>query len=116
MFKPFTTSRALRVALLFVSIVALLFVSIVALPFVLAVPALAQGGPPGMGGPAKVVVGAARDGVLSPQAEYRGTVFFKEVSDVATEVNGKVIARPPANARGCWRYALHSVGVPARRP
>lgn len=67
-------------------------VVMLALLSVLPVQAFAQGGPPGMGGPAKVVVGEAHEGVLSPQAEYRGSVYFKEVSDVATEVNGKVTA------------------------
>lgn len=51
----------------------------------------AQGGPPNQG-PAKVVATEGREGVLAPQAEYRGTVYFKEVSEVATEVQGKVIA------------------------
>ena len=41
-------------------------------------------------GAAKVVTAHARSGVLAPHAEFRGTVFFKEVSHVATEVNGKV--------------------------
>lgn len=51
----------------------------------------AQGGPPNQG-PAKVVATEGREGVLAPQAQYRGTVYFKEVSEVATEVEGKVIA------------------------
>ena len=53
--------------------------------------ASAQGGPPGQG-PSKVEVASAQDGILSPQSEFRGSVYFKEVSDVATEVNGKVTA------------------------
>ncbi len=51
----------------------------------------AQGGPSNQG-PAKVVATEGREGVLAPQAEYRGTVYFKEVSDVASEVAGKVTA------------------------
>ncbi len=43
-------------------------------------------------GPAKVAVGPVVDGVLAPQADYVGTVYFHEVSDVASEVRGKVKA------------------------
>ena len=43
------------------------------------------------GGPAKVVVGTVREGLLTPRQGFPGTVFFKEVSDVATEISGKVI-------------------------
>lgn len=40
----------------------------------------------------KVVTATGQMGVLSPRAEFRGTVYFKEVSEVATEVSGKVVA------------------------
>lgn len=53
------------------------------------VPAQAQR--PGFGGPARVVVEAVHEGLLTPRQKFGGTVFFKEVSDVATEISGKVI-------------------------
>jgi len=40
----------------------------------------------------KVVTAPGHDGVLAPQSEFRGTVYFKELSSVATEVQGKVVA------------------------
>jgi RND family efflux transporter MFP subunit len=43
-------------------------------------------GPP----PAKVVVGTIDEGRLTPTAVRQGTVFFKEVSNLASEVNGIV--------------------------
>ena len=46
-----------------------------------------QEGPP----PAKVVVATIEEGTLTPTSEFKGTVYFKEVSRVATEVSGKVI-------------------------
>lgn len=58
-----------------------------------AVPALAQeskGGPP----PAVVVTGTVTAGQVAPQTEYVGTVFFSEQSDVAAEVEGKVVDIP----------------------
>lgn len=45
-----------------------------------------QGGMP----PAIVVVSKVISGMVAPQAEFVGTVFFSEVSDVACEVDGKV--------------------------
>ncbi len=51
---------------------------------------LAEAQPPGPGGPAKIVVETVREGLLTPRQEFGGTVFFKEVSDVATEISGKV--------------------------
>ena len=45
-----------------------------------------EGGPP----PAKVKVATIEAGTLSPTAEFKGTVYFKEMSDLATEVAGKV--------------------------
>jgi RND family efflux transporter MFP subunit len=47
---------------------------------------LAQGPPP-----ARVVVGEVREGLLAPTSEFKGTVYFKEVSELATEVGGKVL-------------------------
>jgi RND family efflux transporter MFP subunit len=43
-------------------------------------------GPP----PAKVVVSGVSSGVISPEAEFIGTVYYKEVSEVAAEVRGMV--------------------------
>ncbi len=40
--------------------------------------------------PAIVVVSEVVSGMVAPQAEFVGTVFFGEVSDVACEVDGKV--------------------------
>ena len=45
-----------------------------------------QGGMP----PAIVVVSEVASGMVAPQAEFVGTVFFAEVSDVACELDGKV--------------------------
>ena len=55
----------------------------------LAALAAAQG-PPNRG-PALVVTAPVESGVLAPQAQHLANVFFKEVSQVATEVAGKVI-------------------------
>lgn len=61
------------------------------LALTLTLPAFSQ--PPGMNRPDPVVSTAmGRQGVLAPQVEFQGTVFFKAVSEVATEVSGKVIA------------------------
>ena len=46
------------------------------------------GGPP----PAKVVITEVSTGVIAPQAEFSGTVYYKEVSSVACEVRGRVDA------------------------
>lgn len=43
-------------------------------------------GPP----PANVSVATVKAGVVAPQAEFIGTVFFQEVSDVASELSGLV--------------------------
>jgi RND family efflux transporter MFP subunit len=43
-------------------------------------------GPP----PAVVTVVAVKTGNVTPQAEFIGTVFYKEVSDVASEISGRV--------------------------
>lgn len=45
-----------------------------------------KGGPP----PAKVVVAEVRMAMLFPRAEFIGTVFYQEVSDVASELSGVV--------------------------
>jgi RND family efflux transporter MFP subunit len=55
------------------------------------IPALAQEKP--MGPPPSLVAAAAvRAGQVSPQAEFLGTVYYEEVSDVAAEVAGIVEA------------------------
>jgi RND family efflux transporter MFP subunit len=51
----------------------------------------AADGPPFGRGAAKVVAANGTIGVLAPQGEIRGSVYFKEVSGVATEVAGKVV-------------------------
>ena len=43
-------------------------------------------GPP----PAKVVVAELKSGMVAPEAQYVGTVYFQEVSDIAAEVSGRV--------------------------
>jgi RND family efflux transporter MFP subunit len=43
-------------------------------------------GPP----PAKVAVSTVETGMVTPQAEFIGTVFYEEVSDVASEMSGRV--------------------------
>jgi RND family efflux transporter MFP subunit len=43
-------------------------------------------GPP----PAKVVVAAVSTGEIAPQSEFIGTIFYQEMSDVASEVSGLV--------------------------
>jgi RND family efflux transporter MFP subunit len=45
-------------------------------------------GPP----PTKVSVAAVDNGMLAPQSEFIGTVYYQEVSDVASEVSGLVEA------------------------
>ena len=50
--------------------------------------ALAQ--PPNQG-PATVTVAPVREGVLAPGRQETGTIFFKEMAEVATEVAGKVV-------------------------
>ena len=40
--------------------------------------------------PAQVVVSSVTSGIIAPEAEFIGTVFYQEVSDVAAEVNGKI--------------------------
>jgi RND family efflux transporter MFP subunit len=50
----------------------------------------AQGGPPGKMPPAAVVVSDVSAGFVAPEAEFVGTVFYLEVSEVAAEVNGRI--------------------------
>jgi RND family efflux transporter MFP subunit len=40
--------------------------------------------------PAQVVVSEVKSGMIAPESEFIGTIFFVEVSDVACEVDGKV--------------------------
>lgn len=42
--------------------------------------------------PAQVVVSEVKSGMIAPESEFIGTVYYQEVSDVATEVEGLVIA------------------------
>jgi len=55
----------------------------------LAVPAQAQ--KPGERPPSPVVTAKVTSGDMAPQSEFIGTVFFTEISDVASEVIGKVV-------------------------
>lgn len=50
----------------------------------------AQGTKPGMPPPAAVVVSEVKTGFVAPEAEFVGTVFYLEVSDIAAEVNGRI--------------------------
>ncbi len=45
---------------------------------------------PGGMPPAIVVVTTAESGMIAPESEFVGTVYYKEVSEVAAEVSGKV--------------------------
>jgi multidrug efflux pump subunit AcrA (membrane-fusion protein) len=38
--------------------------------------------------PANVTVAEVKNGILAPQAEFIGTVYYQEVSDVASEISG----------------------------
>jgi RND family efflux transporter MFP subunit len=69
------------------------FASITTLILVLAAGRISAADGPGQfhRPPTKVVAANGEAGVLSPQGEFPGTVFFHEVSDVATEVRGKVL-------------------------
>ena len=49
--------------------------------------ATAQGGP----GPANVAITEIKTGMLAPTIAYQGTIYFKEVSQLATEVEGQVV-------------------------
>ena len=51
-----------------------------------------RGGPGGERPPGKVVLGTVEKGVLAPQTEPTGTVFFKELAQLATEVSAKVVS------------------------
>ncbi|MBU4380337.1 MAG: biotin/lipoyl-binding protein, partial [Proteobacteria bacterium] len=53
----------------------------------LVVPAHAQTGRP----PSPVVTAKVTAGDMVPQSEFIGTVYFTEISDVASEVLGKVV-------------------------
>ena len=50
----------------------------------------AQAQPPNRG-PATVTTAPVREGILAPGREETGTIFFKEMAEVATEVAGKVV-------------------------
>lgn len=59
---------------------------VAAAAIVVATISFAQGGPP----PAKVQTAPVSDGVITPTTIFKGSVAFKEVSEVAAEVAGKV--------------------------
>jgi RND family efflux transporter MFP subunit len=61
---------------------------LITVSLLLAATALAQ--PPGRA-PAKVTVAPIEQGILTPTAAFEGTVYFKEVADLATETSGKVV-------------------------
>ncbi|MDH3239003.1 MAG: biotin/lipoyl-binding protein, partial [Deltaproteobacteria bacterium] len=46
-----------------------------------------KGGPP----PALVTVSEIREGMVDPEAEFVGTVYYPEVSEVSSEVSGSVV-------------------------
>lgn len=59
------------------------------LVLLLALPAWAQ--KPGERPPSPVVVTKVTSGDMAPQSEFIGTVYFSEISNVAAEVDGKVV-------------------------
>ena len=59
------------------------------LALLMVTPALAQ--KPGERPPSPVVVAKVTSGDMAPQSEFIGTVFFTEISNVASEVTGKVV-------------------------
>ncbi len=62
---------------------------ILCLLVLVAVPAFAQGGERP---PSPVVVAKVTCGDMAPQTEFIGTAFFSEISNVAAEVEGKVVS------------------------
>ena len=66
------------------------FFSICCLAVLCASPVLAQDKGQAPGTP--VVVGKVTTGDMAPQTEYIGTVYFTETSDVAAEVDGKLVS------------------------
>lgn len=62
---------------------------VVCLVILLATPAMAQ--KPGQRPPSPVVTSKVTTGDMAPESEFIGTVFFSEISNVASEVTGKVI-------------------------
>lgn len=84
---------ASRLGLLRKAVFVLLLCAITISPLLLAITnelfAQKKGKPKGMP-PANVVVATATSGMIAPQVEYVGTVYYKEVSDVASEVAGSV--------------------------
>ena len=64
-------------------------------------------GPP----PAKVAVATVESGTVKPQAEFIGTVFYQEVSDVASELSGLVEEVPrDYTAASRLAFILYSQG------
>ncbi|BCS87931.1 efflux RND transporter periplasmic adaptor subunit [Pseudodesulfovibrio sediminis] len=66
-----------------------IFYCVLALLAVIATPALAQKG--GERPPSPVVVDKVTSGDMAPQTEFIGTVYFTEISNVAAEVEGKLV-------------------------
>ncbi|WP_319584550.1 efflux RND transporter periplasmic adaptor subunit [uncultured Pseudodesulfovibrio sp.] len=70
---------------------------VVCLVILPAIPALAQqgGGRP----PSPVVTAKVTSGDMAPQTEFIGTVYFSEISNVAAEVEGKVVSLDVADGQ-----------------
>ena len=66
-------------------------ISLLALCLTLLTPALARAQKPGERPPSPVVTAKVTSGDMAPQSEFIGTVFFTEISNVASEVIGKVV-------------------------
>lgn len=66
-------------------------ISLVLVLLLASVPAYAEGKEKGKNPPAPVVTAKAVSGEVAPQSSYIGSVYFSEVSDVASEVGGKVV-------------------------
>lgn len=56
--------------------------------------------------PAVVVLGKVSSGEVAPQVEYIGTVFFHELSEVAAEVDGKVVSVAVENGQEVKKGAM----------
>ncbi|WP_272701601.1 efflux RND transporter periplasmic adaptor subunit [Desulfovibrio sp. Fe33] len=64
--------------------------AVLCLAVLMAVPALAQEG--GAAPASPVVTAKVTSGDMAPQTEFIGTVYFSEISNVAAEVEGKVVS------------------------
>jgi RND family efflux transporter MFP subunit len=70
---------------------------VVCLITLLAVPALAQSG--GDRPPSPVVTAKVTSGDMAPETEFIGTAYFSEISNVAAEVEGKVLSLDVADGQ-----------------